>query len=72
MKALDFRPDIVHCNDWQTALIPFYLRFMLDKDKYYEGIKTLFTIHNMVYQGVFSKKLMNLIGIPDTFFNMND
>ena len=71
IKAIDFKPDIIHCNDWQSALVPFYLRFALADDEYYRGIKTLFTIHNMAYQGVFSKKIMRRIGIPKSFFNMN-
>ena len=72
VKDLDFKPDIIHCNDWQTALIPFYLRFKLSGDEYYHGIKTLFTIHNMAYQGLFSRRTMRKLGIPDGFFNMND
>ncbi|MFC1570640.1 glycogen synthase GlgA [Candidatus Omnitrophota bacterium] len=71
-KALDFKPDVIHLNDWQTALVPFYLKFALEEDNFYAGIKTLFTIHNMAYQGLFSKKIMKKIGIPDKFFNMND
>jgi starch synthase len=72
VKDLDFKPDIIHCNDWQTALIPFYLRFKLSDDDYYRGIKTLFTIHNMAYQGLFSRHIMRKLGMPNGFFNMND
>lgn len=72
MKAVEFKPDIIHCNDWQTALVPFYLRFTLAEDNYYRGMKTLFTIHNMAYQGVFDKKIMKKAGIPESFFNMHD
>lgn len=72
LKALEFKPDIIHCNDWQTALLPFYLRFSLAEDNYYRGVKTLFTIHNMAYQGVFDKKIMKKAGIAESFFNMND
>jgi starch synthase len=72
IKAIDFKPDVIHCNDWQSALIPFYLKFTLAGDKHYRDIKTLFTIHNMAYQGVFSKRIMHGIGIPKSFFNMHD
>ncbi len=72
IKTIGFRPDVIHCNDWQSALIPFYLKFKLDDDGFYHGIKTLFTIHNMAYQGVFNRRLMHCIGIPKSFFNMND
>ncbi len=67
-EAIDFQPHIVHCNDWHTALIPFYLRFLLNKDKFFNGIKTLFTIHNLAYQGVFGKIFMHRLGIPGSFF----
>ncbi|MFQ5953373.1 MAG: glycogen synthase, partial [Candidatus Omnitrophota bacterium] len=55
IKELDFKPDIIHCNDWQSALIPSYLKSELANDDFYKGIKILFTIHNMAYQGVFGK-----------------
>ena len=71
-KALDFQPDVIHSNDWQTALVPFYLKFALEGDSFYEKIKTLFTIHNMAYQGLFSRKVMKKIGISEKFFNMDD
>jgi len=72
LKAMDFKPDIIHCNDWQSALIPFYLRFRINHDTFYRGIKTLFTIHNMAYQGLFSRKVMKKLDIPARFFNMSD
>lgn len=72
LKELDLKADVIHCNDWQTALIPFYLKYKLDKDGFYEGMRTLFTIHNMAYQGVFQKTVMKKIFIPESFFNMND
>jgi len=71
IKAIDFKPDIIHCNDWQSALVPFYLRFKLADDEFYRGIKTLFTIHNLAYQGVFSKRIMRGIGIPGSFFDID-
>ncbi|MCK4852303.1 MAG: glycogen/starch synthase, partial [Candidatus Omnitrophica bacterium] len=71
VKAVGFRPDIIHCNDWQSALIPLYLRSRLADDAYYGGIKTLFTVHNLAYQGVFGKKSMRGLGVPPDLFNMN-
>ena len=70
-KALDFRPDIIHCNDWQTALVPFFLKFSVEDDSFYRQVKTLFTIHNMAYQGLFPRNVMRKIGIPESFFNMD-
>jgi starch synthase len=71
VKELDFKPDIIHCNDWQSALIPFYLKFKLAKDSFYKGIKVLFTVHNMAYQGVFEKNAMRKAAIPASFFNVD-
>ena len=48
-----FRPDILHCHDWQSGLVPAYLRSTFATDPTFLGIKTLFTIHNLGYQGLF-------------------
>jgi starch synthase len=68
-KELDFKPDVINCNDWETALIPFYLKFRLSNDDFYSGIKTLFTIHNMAYLGLFSRRIMKKLGIDRSFFS---
>ena len=52
-KALNFVPDIIHCNDWQTGLVPLYLRTLYRTDKFFERTRTVLTIHNLGYQGVF-------------------
>lgn len=51
---IDFKPDIIHCNDWQTGLIPVYLNSLYREKDDYRYIKTVFTIHNIQYQGQFS------------------
>lgn len=62
---IDFKPDIIHCNDWQTALTPVYYSAMYANSPGYENIKTIFTIHNIQYQGVYGKELLeDVIGIP--------
>src|SRR4051812_46579029 len=48
-----FRPDILHCHDWQAGLVPAYLRSTFATDPTFAGVKTLFTIHNLGYQGLF-------------------
>lgn len=53
IKALDLNPDIIHCHDWQTALIPVYLATDYQDDVVLGNVKSLFTIHNLAYQGVF-------------------
>lgn len=61
----DRKTDIIHCNDWQTGLVPVYLK--LQKKE----IKTLFTIHNIGYQGLFKNDLLESLGIPRRFYNIN-
>lgn len=64
LPVIDYYPDILHCHDWQTALVPiFYKLKYYDRDKY-ESIKTIFTIHNIEYQGVFDREIVeNVLGI---------
>jgi starch synthase len=65
LPCLDFKPDIIHCNDWQTALVPvYYSQFYASKD-WFRGIKTILTIHNIQYQGKFSKEILeDVLGFP--------
>lgn len=62
IKHLDFKPDIVHANDWHTGLIPLYIKDFAKGDQTYEHIKTVFTIHNLKYQGIFDHKILSQIG----------
>ena len=65
LKHIDFKPDIIHCNDWQTAMIPVYQTLFYAKDPFYSGIRTLFTIHNIQYQGQYGKELIDdVLGLP--------
>jgi len=66
--ALRFKPDIIHCNDWQTALALFYLRHDQRYTEFFKGSKTLFTIHNMAYQGLFPRDAIDKVDIDDSFF----
>ena len=73
LPALDFWPDIIHTNDWHTALVNVFLRLEHIGDARYTGIKTLFTIHNLKYQGVFSKDVMSdVLGLDWQYFNNGD
>lgn len=57
LKILSWRPDIIHCNDWQSALVPYYLHTVYKNNEFFRGIKTIFTIHNFSYQGIFNKNV---------------
>ena len=63
-----FRPQILHCHDWQTALTPVYLRKIFSGDPTFIGIKTLFTIHNLGYQGLFPPSVLPQIGLDRQLF----
>ncbi|GAB4390805.1 MAG: glycogen synthase GlgA [Thermodesulfovibrionales bacterium] len=65
--ALGYEPDVIHCNDWQTGLIPMYVRTLYKR--HFEGAATLLTIHNLGYQGVFPASAMTLTGLPHGLFN---
>lgn len=65
-KALDLSPDVVHLNDFQTALIAPLLRESLADDPRYATVGTLFSIHNMGYQGVFATDAMRFTGLPNS------
>ena len=56
---IDFKPDIIHTNDWQTALVPVYYSTMYANREGYEGIKNIFTIHNIQYLGVYGKEILS-------------
>jgi starch synthase len=62
--ALQLRPQIVHVNDWQTGLVPFLLRNERSTDPAVSAAKTVFTIHNLAYQGVFPKQVVPILGLP--------
>jgi starch synthase len=53
--ALDIKPDIIHCNDWQTGLIPIYAKTIYRNNPHFKKTKSVMTIHNIGYQGVFGK-----------------
>jgi starch synthase len=61
LKKLHWQPDIIHCNDWQTALIPYLLKTIYQKDKFFKDIKTLLSLHNLSFQGIFEKNEFALL-----------
>ena len=67
IKYIDFKPDIIHANDWQAALIPVYQSLFYTGQEGYESIKTVFTIHNIQYQGKYGMEILeDVFGIPQT------
>lgn len=69
LPVIDFRPDIIHCHDWQTGLIPVYLHDSFQGGEFFRGIKTIMTIHNLKFQGIWDKKTVkNITGLGDYYF----
>jgi len=67
LPYIDFKPDVIHANDWQTALIPVYFRLFYANNDWYSGIKTMLTIHNIQYQGKYGLELVkDVLGIPES------
>lgn len=70
LPYLDFVPDVIHCNDWQTGLIPVFLKTAFGSDRFYAGIRTVFSIHNLQFQGRWKiQEVMDITGLPASIFN---
>ena len=67
-KALNFQPDIIHTNDWHTASIPILLKTSMQNDPFFNKTSTILTIHNLEHQGVFSKRVIELLNISWDYF----
>lgn len=65
-SPLDFKADVLHCNDWQTGLAPAYLNFEAAGSR-----PTVFTIHNLAYQGIFPPEVLNRLGLPPESFSID-
>ncbi|MCL2047197.1 MAG: glycogen synthase [Defluviitaleaceae bacterium] len=72
LTHINFQPDIVHFNDWHTGLGPTYLRDVYKGFTYYTNMKSLFTIHNLHYQGVFGREVLWAVGLNDGYFTGGD
>ncbi|MHB9155736.1 MAG: glycogen synthase GlgA [Endomicrobiales bacterium] len=64
LKALNFQPDVLHCHDWQTGIIPAYLKTTYRYDGFYVRTSSAYTIHNIAYQGVFDRATVDITGLP--------
>jgi len=72
LKELKFKADIIHCHDWQSSLIPIYLKTLYRDNEFYKDTRTIFTIHNIGYQGLFPKEEFSKLGIDWKYFNMEE
>ncbi len=69
LPVIGFHPDVIHCHDWQTGLIPVYLHERFAAGEFYQGIKSVMTIHNLKFQGIWGADSMKSItGLSDYYF----
>ena len=71
-KLINWIPDLIHAHDWQSALTLAYLKHVLATDGLYQKTRSLFTIHNLAYQGLFPPEILGQVGLPGYLFNPED
>lgn len=64
-------PDVIHCHDWQTALVPVLLRTLYADDLLVRGVPVVFTIHNLGYHGLFPREILGRLDLPENLFHMD-
>jgi starch synthase len=68
LKTIEWQPDIIHSNDWQSALIPAYLKTLYAGDPFFKNTATVFSIHNLAYQGNFPRSTFGKLGLSKDMF----
>ncbi len=69
LPVIGFKPDVIHCHDWQTGLIPVHLKADFANNEFYQGIKTVMTIHNLKFQGRWNMdRVKDITGLGDEYF----
>ena len=68
LKHLDWRPDVIHCHDWHTAIVPNWLKTVYKDDPFFADVVTVYTIHNLAYQGIFGYRVLEIAGLGEWGF----
>jgi starch synthase len=68
MRALDWSPDIIHCNDWHTGIVPNWMHTIYREDPFFADSATVYTIHNLAYQGIFGMRILEVAGVAEHGF----
>lgn len=63
VRALDWSPDVIHCNDWQTGIVPNWMHTIYHDDAFFSSSATVYTIHNLAYQGIFGRRILEVAGV---------
>lgn len=69
LKKINWQPDVIHCNDWQSGPIPFLLREKYVHDPFYSRMATLFTVHNLLYQGNYPRDILKFFEVGNEYFH---
>ncbi|MBI3732982.1 MAG: glycogen/starch synthase, partial [Chloroflexi bacterium] len=62
-RQLNWRPDVAHCHDWQTAIVPNWLKTTFSDDPFFKQTASVYTIHNLAYQGIFGHRVLEIAGL---------
>lgn len=68
VKHLNWKPDVIHCHDWHTAIVPNWLSTIYKDDPFFANAVTIYTIHNLAYQGIFGYRVLEIAGIDEWGF----
>ncbi|HMP42192.1 MAG TPA: glycogen/starch synthase, partial [Roseiflexaceae bacterium] len=68
IRRLDWAPDVIHCHDWQTAIVPNWLKTIYRDDPFFGNTACIYTIHNLAYQGVFGYRVLEIAGVDEYGF----
>jgi starch synthase len=68
IKRLGWQPDVIHCHDWHTAIVPNWLKTIYKNDPFYEHTACIYTIHNLAYQGIFGYRVLEIAGVDEYGF----
>jgi starch synthase len=67
-RSLDWSPDVIHCNDWQTGIVPNWMSTVYHSDPFFANSATVYTIHNLAYQGIFGRRILEVAGVTSGGF----
>ena len=69
LPVIGFQPDVIHCHDWQTGLIPVYMKERFHEGDFFRGMKSVITIHNLKFQGKWdTRTVQSITGLPEYYF----
>lgn len=69
LPKLNWQPDVIHCNDWQSGPVPLFLKTHYRQNPFYSRIATVFTIHNLQYQGNYGRDIIQVLGLGEEYFH---